>query len=324
MPVPLRRPFKSGLDRALARHAAHGGGMLDCRLASGGQWDRPFDDLVRQARTGALDEVPAMLVTTFHHDILLPDLLDHYRPAPRGPQPELHPACTAAGLPDPEGVFRVFAVVPFVFLIDERRLRGRAAPRRWEDLLDPAWRDEIVFGGWRPDGESAYQDYNAYLLTALHREFGDAGLTAFAANVRHLQHNVRTASRAGSNSAEVGAVAILPWMQAELCPRRDRTRVLWPEDGALAMPIAGLVRHGADERVRPLMDYLLDDELGAVLARNCYPPATPRLAGLPPGARFKWPGWDYVRGHDMAERSRAAAACFFDALYARTGLRTCA
>lgn len=314
MPVPLRRAFKAGLDRTTAGHRMASGEQLACCFLSGAEWYRPFDTL----SSDPASTLPGMLVSTFYHDILNPALLAHYTPAGEVTPRPSHPACATAGLDDPLGIFRTFAVIPFVFLVDEKRLRGRPAPRAWSDLLSPMWADDIVFGGWRPNEQSAYQDYNSYLLLCLHHEFGDAGLTAFAGNVRHLQHNIRTATQAGSNSREVGAIAILPWLQAELCPRRDRTRVVWPEDGALAMPIGYLVRTGEERRLRPLIDFVNGAELGQVLSRNCYPPSWPQpVDAFPASARLKWPGWAHVRQHDMAAASRRAAEVFFAAWHTR-------
>lgn len=309
MPIPLRRAFKAGLDRTVAAHRTQTGIPLKCCFLSGGEWYRPFDTLADSPNP------PDMLVTPLYHDILSPALLAHYGggtpPADKAPW---HPACVDGGLRDPAGVFHCFAVIPFVFLIDERRLRGRAAPRTWADLLDPRWAGDIVFGGWRPNEQVPYQDFNTYLLMSLYQEFGAEGLEAFARNVRHLQHNVRTATQAGSNSPQVGAIAILPWLQAELCPRRERTRVAWPEDGALAMPIGYLLKPGMEARLAPLVDYVTGEGLGAVLAHNCYPPTRAlAAASFPEGARLKWPGWEYIRSHDLAAESRRAAELFFAA-----------
>jgi ABC-type Fe3+ transport system substrate-binding protein len=322
MPVPLRRAFKAGLDRSVAARRAAAGEELACCFLSGGEWYRPFDGLA--ACSG--DQLPNLLATPFHYDLLFSSLLRHYAPSGEiRDQPDCHPVCASAGLSDPEGVFRLFAAIPFVFLVDETRLRGRPAPRAWEDLLNPAWAEDIVFGGWRPNDRVPYQDYNDYLLLALCREYGAAGLEAFAANVRHLQHNVRTATLAGSNSSDVGAIAILPWLQAELNPRRQRTRVIWPEDGALAMPINYLVKTGMEARVQTLVDYLTGPDLGALLAHNRYPPSNPRVAdAFPAGVRLKWLGWDYVRSHDIAAESRRAAALFFTAWNRGEEIRACA
>lgn len=320
LPIPLRRPFKAGLDRVVSGLAAAGGPRPECCFLAGAEWYRPFDRLSGERP----DELPGLLLTPVQPDLLQPALLAHYAPAtpPAAPAAASHPAVAAAGLPDPQGIFNVFGLIPFVFLIDEKRLAGRPAPRTWSDLLDPCWAGEIVFGGWRPNEAVPYQDYNSYLLYALQCEFGDAGLRAFAANVRHLQHNIRTATQAGSNARTVGAIAILPWLQAALCPRRERTRVAWPADGALVMPLATL-RRPAAAALRDIEDYIHGAEFAAVLARNCYPSSLARHAGLPPAARLKWPGWTRLRQGDMAAEGRRAAAVFFAAWQAREGQRAC-
>jgi hypothetical protein len=342
-------------------------------MLSGAEWYTPFDQLAHWPA----ERLPAFLVTTLHADLFAPGLLRHYtpdcasdttsnctsncipnctsdsapnyapnsapdsRPAPPSDSP-LHPACAAAGLRDESGVFRPFALVPFVFLVDETRLRGRPAPRVWADLLSPIWADEIVFGGWRPNETSEWRDHCAYLLLCLYLEFGAAGVAAFAANVRHLQHNVRTATLAGSNSRQVGAIAVLPWLQAELCPRRARVRVVWPEDGALIQPISSCrlqscgrrwasSASSAQEDVRDdaatirekyLMAYLQSRELGAMLTRNAYPPVSLDMGAAtayPPGIRLKWPGWAYFHSGRMAADSAAASDGFFSVWYAQHG-----
>ena len=310
MPIPLRRPFKTGLDRTVTAHQAATGIRLDCCFLSGSEWYRPFDGLA-MAETSA--ELPDMLVTTLYHDILDPGLLAHYTPLEGTAAPvAAHPVCVNGGLLDPLGVFQSFAVIPFVFLVDHQRLKGRAAPRCWSDLLDPVWADKIVFGGWRPHDRTPYQDYNSYLLFSLYQEYGQTGLEAFAANVRNIQHNIRTATQAGSNNRNVGAIAILPWLQAELCPRRGRTQVIWPEDGALAMPIGYLIKSEARSRLMPLVNYVCGMELGVLLARNCYPPVNAAVADpFPAAARLKWAGWDYLRNHDLAAEERRASQLFF-------------
>jgi ABC-type Fe3+ transport system substrate-binding protein len=291
-------------------------------MLSGAEWTTPFDRLAEWPAP------PAVLVTSLHADLFAPGLLRRYTPhdtpdhTPNraSAAARLHPACAAAGLRDERGIFRSFAIVPFVFLVDEKRLKGRPAPRVWADLLDERWEDDIVFGGWRPNAASVYRDYCGYLLLCLYLEFGAAGLEAFAANVRHLQHNVRTATQAGSNSQQVGAIAILPWLQAELCPRRERVRTRWPEDGALVMPISWPLKRDAGDGAAPVARYLQSRELGVMLARNAYPPvhlAMGAANAYPEGARLKWPGWPYFHTGKMLADSKTAADIFFAAWYGK-------
>ena len=312
MPLPLRRHFKAGLDGVVKDVRQGGGPALNCAFLSGGQWYGLFN---RLADARGPEDLPAMLVSPWGPDVLNPALMAHYAPGPGsfGPLPPQHPACLAAGLPDPEGVFRLFSLVPQVFLVDQQKLGGRPVPRVWADLLEPCYEDAIVFGGWRPRDQGPYWDFNTYLLLFLAQAFGFDALDAFGGNVKHLLHNIRSAKRVGSSSEETGAITIMPWLQAELCPHRQRAQVVWPEDGALAMPIGYMVQSGEEGRLAPLRDYLTGAALGRELGRNCYPASAAAYAGLPEGARLRWPGWDFVRSHDLAAYGKAAGERFFRA-----------
>jgi len=301
MPIPLRRPVRAGLERALAGHD------LVWDMLMGGEWYDPFDRLLATADGG----LPGALVTPWMPDALTARLLGRYG-AGWAPAADLHPACAAAGLADPEGVFVTLATIPMVFLVDHVALAGRPAPRRWADLLGPRFRGEVVFGGWRPNDRVPFTDYNSYLLLGLAEAFGPEAVRAFAASVKTLRHNVVSARTAGSGAAGGGAVAILPWSQADLAPRRDRTEIVWPEEGAIVMPIGCFVRPGQAERLRPVLEYLTGPDLGRVLAANRYPAAFGPGACFPEGARLLWLGWDRVRGRDMVERARAAGRLFFE------------
>lgn len=306
MPIPLRRPFKAGLDRVLAA-PDHG---LTVETATGGAWYQPFEAL-KAARS--IDDLPSMTLTSWSCDAQTARLLQLYGEEPSVAAQPSHPACVAGGLVDPLGVFQSFAVIPLVFLVDHGKLNGRPVPRRWSDLLDHCYRGEVVFGGWRPNDRVPFQDFNEFLLLCLLQEHGADGIRAFADNVKGLLHNVRTARSVGSDNPLTGAVSVLPWLQADLCPRRERAEVIWPEDGALAMPLGYMAKPHCRDRLRPLTDYLHGTDLAAVLSKNRYPPTSLAVDAFPANARLKWPGWDYVRSHDVAEQARLAACIFFSA-----------
>jgi ABC-type Fe3+ transport system substrate-binding protein len=161
-------------------------------------------------------------------------------------------------------------------------------------------------------------------LLSILQEFGVSGLLAFASNVHHLQHNVRTTTLFGTNSRNAATIAILPWLHADMCPRRDVTRVVWPEDGALAMPIGYLTKPERQARVAPLIDYVRGPDVARLLGRNCYPAARADVPNpMPVNASFKWLGWEYVYSHELAEESSRAARLFFSALNPLE-LRACA
>ncbi len=141
-----------------------------------------------------------------------------------------------AGLIDPRGWIGVFAVAPFVWLIDRRRLGELPTPGRWADLADPMYRGQVVLSGWRRDGERQWGHYNRFFLLAMARELGLGGLARLVLNVPGLMHSAQMPRLAGTD-ASLGGIYVLPWSLADMCPRRAHTEVVWPRDGALAYPL---------------------------------------------------------------------------------------
>jgi len=317
VPVPLRHRVLDGIENLVTGHRATGGPPLKCCFPMGQGGRGPFERL-RFIR--ALDDYPDMLVSAEHGNAF--NRRFHARHvetgAFTGAQPEsVAPVFAEAGLVDPKGWIGVFAVAPFVLLIDRRRLDGLPVPRRWADLMDPVYRGQVVFGGWRGEGERRYSQFNTFFPLAMAREFGMGGLARLLANVPSLLHSAQMPRLAGTGSSP-GGIYVLPWAQADMCPRRSHTEVVWPEDGALAYPLWLTVK--AAERLR--LDLLLRHFHGAGLGRylndNLYPALYPDLPPtLPAGARLKWPGWEFVRHAGTAPLVKAVRRAVTDSLEAR-------
>lgn len=310
VPVPLRQQVQGGVAQVVADHRAGGGAPLRCCFPMGQGGRTPFERLRFIRR---LEDFPHLLVSAEHGNAFNRRFQhDHMRrgeftAAQAVPDQD---AFVQAGLVDPAGTIGVFAVAPFVFLVDHRRLNGVAAPRSFADLADPAFRDQVVFGGWRRDGERHYSAYNKHFLLAMARALGWSGLRAVVANVATLIHSAQMPRLAGSDSSP-GGVYVLPWGLAGMCPRRAHTQVVWPEDGALAYPLWLTVKAGQRHRLAALVDYFHGTALGAYLNHNRYPALAPGLDPvMPAGAGLSWLGWDYVRHRSCADDIRRAVRLF--------------
>ncbi len=117
----------------------------------------------------------------------------------------------------------------------------------------------------------------------------------------------RLAGTANSHAA----IYILPWSLADLCPRRDRTQVVWPRDGALAFPLWMTAQAAHRDRVAPLADYFFAPSTAPWLDHNLYPSLAPDGgAKLPQGARFFWPGWEFLRARATAAEIKRVCGLF--------------
>jgi ABC-type Fe3+ transport system substrate-binding protein len=230
-----------------------------------------------------------------------------------GCQPQgVAPAFAEAGLVDPEGLIGVFAVAPFVLLIDHRRLNGLPAPRRWAELMDPLYRDQVVFSGWRRKDEGRHRQINTFFLLSMAKEFGLDGLARLVRNVPALLHSAQMPRLAGTDGSP-GGIYVVPWSLAALCPRRSETEVVWPEDGALAYPLWLTVKTTHLTPLDVLIRHFHGPDLGRLLNDNRYPALCPEQApALPAGARFRWLGWDFVRHPATAKLIAAVRQTFTD------------
>ncbi len=323
VPVPLRHRVRDGVADLLAREAAAGRPPLHACFPLGQGGRSPFDRL-RYIRR--LDDYPEMLVSAdggnafnrrFHDRHVLGGAFESAQPAGAAE------VFTAAGLVDPLGRIGVFAVAPFVMLIDRRRLGERPVPRAWGDLLDPVFRDEIVLGGWRRPGVPGPGHYNRPFLLAILRAFGLTGLRRFVANLGGFAHSAQMPRLAGTESSP-GAVMILPWSLADLCPRRRDTEVIWPADGAFAYPLWLTLKGAARRRMAPLAAHFHGADLAHYLNANLYPALCPAVTPrLPAGGRLDFVGWDYLRHPQAAADWKTAGRLVQDKVAARGEGGTC-
>jgi ABC-type Fe3+ transport system substrate-binding protein len=311
-PVPLRVKMRDGIAQAIRAHVAQGGAPLKCCMPMGQGGRTPVERLrfVRE-----LEDFPKLLVSSEHGNVF--NRVFHAAHVETGAfssgQP--HGATAAfeqAGLIDEKGWIGVYAVAPFVLLIDRKRLGARSVPESWADLADPLYRGEVVFSGWRREGEREWSSANLFFLLSMLRLLGPDGLRRLVANVPGLMHSAQMPRHAGAPSS-LGAVYVLPWSLADLCPRREVTQVVWPREGGLAYPLWLTAQTAHREKVAPLLDYFFAEKTGRWLDHNLYPSLAPgRPARLPPGVRLFWLGWDYLRHASAARDIKQASAIFRD------------
>ncbi|MBI5132673.1 MAG: ABC transporter substrate-binding protein [Rhodopseudomonas palustris] len=317
VPVPLRARVRDGVADRVTQHRLDGGEALRCCFPMGQGGVGPFE---RLRRVRALDDFPRMLVSAEHGNAF--NRRFHAEHVAAGHFSACQPGDVASafsdcGLIDPQGWIGVFAVAPFVLLIDRQRLNGLPVPRRWADLADPMYRDQIVFGGWRREGEACWSQFSKFFLLAMLRLLGPKGLAQIVANVPQLMHSAQMPRIAGTGMSP-GGIYVLPWSLADICPRRSHTEVVWPQEGALAYPLWLTVQQAHRERLGFLVDHFYGAELGRYLSDNRYPSLCAEVGQvMPPGARLNWLGWDYLRHRSTAEDVRFASRTFLDAMAAR-------
>ena len=224
----------------------------------------------------------------------------------------------------------IYSVSPFVLMANVERLDGIAAPRGWEDLLDPRFAGRVAV-------TAEPSEHNVAVL-GTHALFGDDGVRALARNVMAgvsasvmalqvsdqpvLPGQDATPGAPATDPAPATpgaptapapapatlapatlapAVYVVPWFFARICEGRPNVQVIWPEEGALAFPLWMVLQKDATEAARDLAAHFAGEQFARESACLCLP--TMNAASdeeLPDEAKkLFWMGWDYFRTLDV-------------------------
>jgi len=306
LPCPVRLPVLEALRRAKEGIERERGVRVGCSLAAAAVGGDALNRAIRAAESEA--ELPEIFISAGFESFF--DRRTMRRFKDRGVFVDLAPAgqnrCFG-GLPlrDPDGHFTMLGMVPAVFLCNRSLLGDDPAPRSWEEVLHPRFRDRLAL----PVGD--FDLFNGLLLTLAAR-FGDAAVEALAENMLVARHPAETVGRFSSRQAAQPAVSIIPYFFSKMTLRSQVLSVIWPEDGAVVSPIFMLVKRSAMPLAGELAQVFLSREVGEVLAqRGLMPVLHPEVENqVPEGARFLWLGWERIRELDLGEEIPRLEAIF--------------
>jgi ABC-type Fe3+ transport system substrate-binding protein len=251
---------------------------------------------------------PSVVTDTGFGEFFTGDFLDNpekrsWFSAPPLPEP-VHPLFAGMDLRDPLGIFAIYGAMPYVLLINHRRLKGRPVPRRITDLTGADY-TESVGVGFAPD------DISELLLLEIWKEQGEEGIRALAHNVGFIGRAPEMAVDAVANR-EGCCVYLMSWFFAHAVPKRDYLEILWPDDGAPMSPLYAVFKKEENVRQRACKEFLFGPELGKVMAECWFAHIHPDTAhSIHKGASLYWLGWDYIYEKKLTHRVKKIEAVYY-------------
>ncbi|EPR37026.1 ABC-type Fe3+ transport system periplasmic component-like protein [Desulfovibrio sp. X2] len=319
MPCPLKMPF----ERALAAHLASSPEAQDFTWCVEGNANlqTTYYDLVPHFADA--DELPDLIISPGVNVFFGDDFRRRF--VDTGLFTDVTPDAVNADFArdfaetpykDPAGSYSMLAMNLLVFLVDEARLGGRPAPRRFADLLEPEMEDLVAVRGQKGF-------YCETMLMTVYREFGMDGVRRLARSVLCGLHPAEMVKMAGKGRADAPAVSVLPYFFARSVPREGSVRVVWPEDGALVSPVTLLAKREAVARFPGIASFLAGPEVARIFSGALFPALHPdvptNLPETPAGSRrLKWLGWDFLAARDPEVLTRELTEAF---IAARPGKR---
>ena len=290
-PCPVKLVMKDRIERIVERYRERNVEVA-VQVPMGCTSIDPIDPVHRLKDPGQL---PAIIASIGFGDFWKKEFVDRF--VRRGVfetvlPGRINPMFEKAGMIDPRGCYTIYGVTPYIFLVDTRRLGGLPIPRTWEDLLDSKYRGGIVMCG---DGD----DMADAVVLNIYKDRGVEGVKQLAANVKSMMHSSRMAKIAGTDDPEGAAVFIIPCFFAESAGGAGHVRVVWPEDGAAASPLYFLAKKSERERLSELIAFFTDGFSTIESASWFLPLGGVRMTGVPPDAKIKWIGWNFIEENDV-------------------------
>ncbi|ABA89344.1 protein of unknown function, DUF1858-containing [Syntrophotalea carbinolica DSM 2380] len=309
LPCGLKVPFAKAATRFFQDYHSHASAPVTYAVEGNVNQELSYYKFVDQIES--LDELPDIIVSSdfnaFFYRRFRKRFIDEGYFTDVFPS-SLNTAFDDTDILDPLGQFTMLTVNPLIIVADLERVGDRPLPTRWSDLLDPMWRRSITLRG-------DSQFFCHAVLLPFFKDHGTSAMTALAHNVLRGQHPAQMVKEAGADRPEGAALYVMPDFFAHKIARPDKVRIIWPEEGGLISPVTMLVKKQRAAQLKTVTDFLTGAELAKVFAGAWFPSPHPDVTNtLPPGARLKWLGWDYLRHNDLAEVNAAIDEIFLPAV----------
>jgi ABC-type Fe3+ transport system substrate-binding protein len=191
---------------------------------------------------------------------------------------------------DPQQRLHVLSVVPMVLVVNRAVLGERKIPQSWTDLMYTDYAHRIAYPNEDEDLKNA-------LLTYVYKVGGEDAVVRFARNcLLPLHPSQMVKSR---RIEQKPAIMIMPYFFAKLAQKEKGFQVVWPEEGALSIPIFLAMDDRMNEQERLALEFFFTQEAGTVFAKQGYFPSSVVGVEHERLGELWWLGWDYIYDHDM-------------------------
>jgi len=293
---PIKERFKNAYDIFEAKYNSEHETKLRGVIPMGSCGADIYDNL---SAVGTESKFPFVLTESGYGEFITDGFLTDERKqswfsAPALPE-RINPLFRGLNLADPKGLFTVYGAMPYILLVNRKKLGGRNVPRKIADLASPEYENAVAVG-YAPD------DITELLLMEIHSELGDSGIRQLARNIA-LAGNAQQLIQSAISKDDGRSVYLMSRFFANAAPKHGEIELIWPEDGALFCPLYILARKAESPEKNAVLDFLFGKDLGQAMADGWFAHINADVGhNVPEYAKFRWVGWDYIYETDFTKR----------------------
>jgi ABC-type Fe3+ transport system substrate-binding protein len=192
----------------------------------------------------------------------------------------------SAGLVDPAGVFNAIGADAMVMVVDITRFTERQLPSEWYELLNPQLQRSIIMCG-----NKNYQ-HNFIFLNFI-KTYGIQVLNHLKNNIYKIAppEEIMDIIEDGNRGA---SVFVMPYSYARKINMPWQYSVIWPNDGAIAIPIQMFVKRNRTERYKEIIEFINSTEIGDILVEHGFYATNHKMESPLNSKKLTWIGWDFI------------------------------
>ncbi|WP_094607811.1 hypothetical protein SPSIL_056540 [Sporomusa silvacetica DSM 10669] len=244
-----------------------------------------------------IDEVPDMVLTKGYH-FFNKNFVERFVKSGYFAMPGnqlINSQIADIGITDKEGNYHVVGLTTTIMVVDKSRLGDLPMPRTWGDLLKSEYERKVLMNSY---GDS----FSDVVLLNIYKDYGEAGIEALGKAIHSGAHAAQMIKGMASSKADLPPIYIMSNFFANAISSSDNIEIVWPEDGALVMPLFFMVKADKAEKLNDLVDFVSGSRFGQLCADAYFPSLHPAVNNkLAANAKFKWLGCDFIKENDIEE-----------------------
>jgi len=212
----------------------------------------------------------------------------------------LHSVYTGTKISHPANVFVFLGAEALVMVVDKSKYNNTQPPQEWYELLNPSLKSSIAFCG-----DKDFHCNTVFLHFV--KEYGYGAISELSKNALVRVHPEEMLQLIDSGNKIDASVYVMPYSYAKRIQNLFDFEIIWPNDGAILIPVQLLVKKGAFEKYKDVIRFLTGEEVGKMFEEHGLVATNSKVKNQFSGKKLNWIGWDFIRNselHAIKERIR--------------------
>ena len=204
----------------------------------------------------------------------------------------LHSAYAGTNIKHPANVFGFLGAEAMVMVVDRSKYENTQLPREWYELLSPSLKSSIVFCGDR--------DFHCNTVF-LHfvKEYGYEAVNLLSKNSLIRIHPEEMLHSIDSGNKINASIYVMPYSYAKNIQNKLDYEIIWPNDGAILLPIQLLIKKGTLEKHKEVIRFLMGEEVGKMFEEHGLVATNSKVKNQFPSRKLNWIGWDFLKKNEL-------------------------